>query len=35
MKWEKVFGESLSSASIVLAHDILHIYIPVLLLAIV
>ena len=35
MKWEKVFGESLSSASIVLARGILYIYIPVLLLAIV
>ena len=35
MKWEKVFGESLSSASIVLAHGILQIHIPVLLSAIV
>ena len=34
-KWEKVFGESLSYTSIVLAYYILQIYIPVLLLAIV
>ena len=35
IQWEKVFGESLSSASIELARGILYIYIPVLLLAIV
>ena len=35
IEWEKVFGESMSYASIVLAHHILQIYIPVLLLAIV
>ena len=32
--WKKVFGESLSFASVVLAHTILFTYIPVLLLVI-
>ena len=35
IEWEKVFGESLSHASIVLAHNILQIHILVLLLAII
>ena len=33
-RWKKVFGESLSFASILLAHNILFTYIPVLLLVI-
>ena len=33
-RWKKVFGESLSFASVVLAHNILFTYIPVLLLVI-
>ena len=33
-RWKKVFGESLSFASILLAHSILFTYIPVLLLVI-